>query len=108
MSQSPTITDAELLDALAGPTIQQCTWSTDATEGPAIARSQWVDSLATGGTPALPLDVLLDVASEVLPEGTLATIQALLRGLILRHEGDDATVAALVAIERLHLPNLLA
>jgi hypothetical protein len=108
MSQSPIITEAELLDALTGPTIPQCAWHPDATEGPSIARSHWVDSLATGGTPALPLDQLLDVASEELPEGTLATIQALLRGLILRHEGDDATVAALVAIERLHLPNLLA
>jgi hypothetical protein len=36
----------------------------------------------------------------------IRTIHGLLRGLIARHQGDDVTLAALVAIERLHLPKI--
>lgn len=70
-------------------------------------RAQWVAGLVASRGVALPLDELLELASETLPGGPLATIQALLGGLIRRHEGDDATLAALVAIERLHLPAAL-
>lgn len=55
----------------------------------------------------MPLDQLLEVASEESPEGWLATINGLLQGLILKHKDDDATLAALIAIEQLHLPMLV-
>lgn len=50
---------------------------------------------------------LAEMASATLPEGPLATIDALLEGLALRHAGDSATLAALIAIQDLHLLNLL-
>lgn len=67
----------------------------------------WLAGLTRGAAPVLPLEQLCEVAAEEHPHGPLATIQALLQGLIIRHQGDDATVAALVAIERLHLPALV-
>ena len=93
MSQAPIVTDAELFAALN---------TTDDTE-----RSAWVDSLTEGEGPGLPLDQLLEVASEELPEGPLDTILGLLQGLIVKHQADDATLAALIAIEQLHLPMLV-
>lgn len=70
-------------------------------------RAPWVADLVASRSAALPLADVLELAADTLPGGPLATIRALLGGLISRHEGDDATVAALVAIERLHLPAAL-
>lgn len=93
--------------ALNGPTIAQCAWASNAPAGPVVARAAWVEELTGTACASLPLEELLEIAAEVQPGGALATIQGLLRGLIARHQGDDVTLAALVAIERLHLPRLI-
>jgi hypothetical protein len=73
---------------------------------PGIPRSEWVDRLIITKCPGLPLDEVLEVAAEGA-EDPLATIHALLRGLIIRHAEDDTTTSALVAIAELHLPVLV-
>lgn len=105
MTKKLTITLDEIDAALAGPSIAQCTFMADAPEGTLMQRTQWVEDLSSGSTPRLRLEDLMDLAAEA-PDGPLAAIQGLLRGLIVRHQHDDVTLAALVAIERLHLPCL--
>lgn len=106
MSKKPTVTLDEIDAALDGPSIPHCTFRRDAPEGARVERGQWVEDLATGHGPRLPLEDLMELAAES-PDGALAAVQSLLRGLIVRHQNDDATLAALVAIERLHLPGAL-
>lgn len=101
--QDVPITLEELQAALSEPAVPGMPTAT--TEGPTIARSVWVEGLVVCNDAGLPVDALLEVASEEQPGGPLATIYGLLQGLILRHSEDDATRAALSAIERLHLPN---
>jgi hypothetical protein len=72
-----------------------------------IPRAAWVQRLTEGAAPALDLKTLCELATECSPAGTLATIQDLIAGLMLRHADDDATTSALMAIAHYHLPNLL-
>ena len=58
-------------------------------------------------TPGIDIDELCDIASETDERGPLETIVGLLRGLGMRHADDEATAAALSAIELYHLPALL-
>jgi hypothetical protein len=69
--------------------------------------SPWVDRLVSARTADLDLHELCELAAEVQPGGTLATVRGLLEGLMVRHAHDDVTVAALSAVLDLHLPNLL-
>jgi hypothetical protein len=55
----------------------------------------------------IDLDELLEIAAETDERSPLATIKALLEELRVRHQGDDATLAALAAVEHYHLPMLL-
>lgn len=57
--------------------------------------------------PTLDLDELLELAAEEDERGPLETIKGLLEALRVRHLGDDTTLAALAAVEYLHLPNLI-
>ena len=106
MSKKPAVTLEEIDAAMNGPSIPQCTFRRDAPEGARAERAQWVEDLTNGHAPRLPLEDLMALAAES-PDGALAAVQSLLRGLIVRHQNDDATLAALVAIERLHLPGAL-
>ena len=106
MSQSPAqiVTDEEIDAALNGP---RTGYPTASTEGPRVARSAWVIGMTTGATPTMTDKALCELATEEDPAGPLATINALLAGLMLRHADDSATLATLIAIQDFHLLNLL-
>lgn len=107
MTKHSPITLDEIDAALNGMSVPQYRTNAAAPAGPAVARSAWVASLTESGHAGMELDALAELAAERDPAGPAAAIRALLRGLIVRHQGDDATLAALVAIERVHLPDLL-
>jgi hypothetical protein len=74
---------------------------------PTIAQSTWVQGLADGREPTCADDTLCELACERDPRGPAATIRGLIEGLLIRHDDDPATVAALTAIATYHLPDLI-
>lgn len=68
-------------------TLEELEAAVSAPIGGAIPRSAWVAGLVRNQTVGLPLEDVLEIASEEHPGGPLATIHALLQGLLLRHQG---------------------
>lgn len=99
------VTDEKLDAIFNAPSIPGIACPAAPTEGARVAMSAWVDQVTTG--PALTDEELCELATETDPAGHLATINALLEGLALRHADDSATLAAVVAIRHFHLPNLV-
>jgi hypothetical protein len=88
----PSVPDAEVIDALE--------------------HVLWLDALADNTAPDLGNDPsaqvdLLELASKRDNAGPLATITLLLDALRQRHVDDSHTLAALTAVQFLHLPDLL-
>jgi hypothetical protein len=101
------VTDEELNAVFNPPALAGITCPAASIEGPRVARSAWVAQVAAGAGAALADDELCESATEIAPAGTLATINALLEGLARRHADDPATLAAVLAVQHFHLPNLL-
>jgi len=97
-SRTLAITDAELEEVLGASFSAPCT---------PHRRSAWVNRVSAGAAPDLTDKDLCELATELNPAGTLATINGLLEGLALRYADDSATLAAVIAIQHYHLPNLL-
>lgn len=109
MNQAPAliVTDEELDAVFSAPPVPGITCPAASTEGPRVAQSAWVANVGAGAAPMMTDKALCELASEEDPAGPLATITALLEGLVLRHADDSATLSALIAIQDFHLPNLL-
>ena len=93
--------EGELADLIGGPAHSL----PSSIGGPAHSLPSSIGAILRQG---LDIDEMLEIASEQEDGGPMEAIKALLEGLRVRYAGDDMACAVLEAIERYHLPMLLA